>query len=78
MEKSMSFLGSIVCFSNIVTLTKHRILRYESYVFVFCFIAFFLKINGSMTSKFKPHSFPQEIPKTTAGGGILGVKMVPH
>ena len=34
-EKINVFFVSIACFSNIATLTKHCILQYEGYVFVF-------------------------------------------
>ena len=60
MKKNLFFSSPPRSFSNMATLTKHCILRYESYVFVFWAFVFFLKNIGSMTSKFKPHSFPQK------------------
>ena len=41
MEKIMHFFTSSLAFLNKATLTKHRILRYESNSFIFCIFAIF-------------------------------------
>ena len=66
-KKSMHFFTASFAFLKLVTLTKHRILRYESYFFIFCILVFFPKSIGKMTPKFKPHSFPQKHQKVVPG-----------
>ena len=62
MRKWMHFFTASLAFSNMATLTKHRILRYESYFFIFLiFVFFFLKSikkwlqNSSHTLSLKKH-----------------------
>ena len=50
-ESLMYFFTSLLDFLNMVTLTKHRILRYESYFFIFVFSCFCQKSLGKKTSK---------------------------
>ena len=59
---------------------SRNIVFYDTKAIFSCFaiLLFFLKNIGKMTPKFKPHSFPQKIPKSSLGGGILGAKMVPN
>ena len=42
-KKAMYIFTAAVVFFNMATLTKHRILRYESFFFIFCVFAFFGK-----------------------------------
>ena len=78
MRKLMHFFTASLAFSNMATLTKHRILRYESYFFIFLIFVFFPKKHQKMTPKFKPHSFPKKTLKSGPGGSILSPKMMPN
>ena len=79
MESLMYFFTSSLDFLNMVTLTKHRILRYESYFFSFLlFVLFSKKKHPKSNPKFKSHSFPQKTLKSGSGGCVLGPKMMPN
>ena len=55
-------------FLNIATLTKHRILRYESYFFIFCVCMFFLKKHRTHDSKIQWAIFDPKITKEKSLG----------
>ena len=64
------------CFLNMTTFTKHRILRYESYFFIFLHFVFLQRNINKNTPKFKSHSVLQKTLKSGSRGCVLGPKMV--
>ena len=77
MKKTMRFFASSLVFFNMATLTKHRILRYESYFFIFRVFVFFSKKKRLKTcSKIETTFFPQKSPKSHPRGPVLGPKTV--
>ena len=69
------FTPSLV-FLNMATLTKHRILRCESYFFISRVLVFFLKKQGKINSKNQPTFFPQKTRKSGPGRPVLDPKMI--
>ena len=79
MNKIMHFFTSSPAFLNMATLTKHRILRCESYFFIFRALVFLSNKNHQKTTpKFKKQFFAQKSPKKGLRGRILEPKTVPN
>ena len=57
MKKTMRFFTSSLVFFNMATLTKHCILQYESYFFIFRVFAFFLKKTSKNVLRNSRHAF---------------------
>ena len=74
MKKDMYFCIAALAFLNMATLTKHRILRYESYFFIFCVFVFFLKSPRTNDSKIQGATFIQTITKDWSPGTQFGTK----
>ena len=64
------FVHLLVSFFELATLTKHCILRYETYFFMFCIFHFFLKKCEKLSAKLDPEQTSQKRDK-------LGPKMGP-
>ena len=62
-ECSMYFFTSSLVFLNMVTLTKHRILRCESYFFIFWTCVFFLKDHRKVESTLQKPIFVLKNPQ---------------
>ena len=68
MKKTMRFFASSLVFFNMATLTKHCILQYESYFFIFRVFAFFLKkIVEKRVPKSRPRFSLKNHPKVVPG-----------
>ena len=79
MQKTMHLFSASLVFLNMATLTKHCILRYESYFFSFCVFAFFFEKNiEKIAQKFNQHFLPQKTLNSRPGGPVLGPKIVPN
>ena len=68
MKKTMRFFTSSLVFFNMATLTKHYILQYESYFFIFRVFAFFLKKHRKKRSKIETTFFLSEITQKSSPG----------
>ena len=77
-EKTMHVFTAALVFLSMATLTKHRILRYESYFFMFRVFVFFPKNCEKMTSKCKEQFSTQKSHQNGPRGPVLGPKMVPN
>ena len=77
-EKTMHVFTAALVFLSMATLTKHRILRYESYFPIFRVFVFFPKSIEKITSNFTQQFWTQKSPKNGPGGPVLGPKMVPN
>ena len=62
-KRHVYFFIAAFVFLNMATLTKHRILRYESYFFIFCVFVFFLKNPRTNESKIQGATFIRTITK---------------
>ncbi len=75
MKKTMRFFASSLVFFNMATLTKHCILHYESYFFIFRVFVFFLKkIIEKRVPKSKPRFSLKNHPKVIPGDPFLDPK----
>ena len=68
----MYFFIASLLFLNMATLTKHRILRYESYFSIFCVFAFFPKKHQKKCSKIQPTIFAPKNAKKWSRGFCFG------
>ena len=68
MESLMYFFTSSLDFLNMVTLTKHRILRYESYFFIFWICVFISKISSKSWDNTSKTNFCFKKPSIMAPG----------
>ena len=67
-KKRCVFFASSLVFFNMATLTKHYILQYESYFFIFRVFAFFLKKNvEKRVPKSRPRFSLKNHPKVVPG-----------
>ena len=73
----MHVFTAALVFLSMATLTKHRILRYESYFPIFRAFVFFPKNIENITSNFKEQFWTQKSPQNDPRGSVLGPKMVP-
>ena len=71
------FIAAFV-FLNMATLTKHRILRYESYFFIFCVLRFLIKKHRKNNLKCKEQFWTPKSTQNCPRGSVLGPKMVPN
>ena len=78
MKKTMCFFASSLVFFNMATLTKHCILQYESYFFIFRVFAFFLKKHRKKRSKIETTFFPSEITQKSFPGTRFGSQNGPE
>ena len=78
MKKTMHFFSASLVFLNMATLTKHCILRYESYFFIFCVFAFFLEKHRKNSSKIQPAFFPSKNTKKSSRGARFGSQNGPE
>ena len=60
MEILMYFFTSSLVFLNMVTLTKHRILRYERYFFIVCIFVFCSEKPRTNDSQIQDATFIQK------------------
>ena len=67
-ESLMYFFTSLLDFLNMVTLTKHRILRYESYFFIFWICVFISKISSKSWDNTSKTNFCFKKPSIMAPG----------
>ena len=68
MKKNGVFFTAALVFFNMATLTKHYILQYESYFFIFRVFAFFLKkIVEKRVPKSRPRFSLKNHPKVVPG-----------
>ena len=82
-EKSMKqqtcfFSQPRVLFSNWRPPTKHYILRYESYFFIFCVFAFFSKKTSKNVLRNRDHVFPSKITQKSSPGTRFGTQNGPE
>ena len=78
MKKTMHFFSASLVFLNMATLTKHCILRYESYFFIFRVLAFFLEKHRKNSSKIQPAFFTSKNAKKSSRGTRLGSQNGPE
>ena len=78
MKKTMHFFAASLVFSNMATLTKHCILRYESYFSIFWVFAFCLKKHRKNGSKIQPAFFPSKNTKKSSRGTRFGSQNGPE
>ena len=74
MKKNLFFSSPPRSFSNMATLTKHCILRYESYFYIFCGFAFFVKNRRKTCSKIETTFFLSKITKKSSPGTHFGTQ----
>ena len=72
MKKTIHVFTASLVFLNMATLTKHCILRYESYFLIFRICAFFAKKTSKEVSKIQAVLFPSSIPQQSCPGGRFG------
>ena len=70
----MRFSHRRLFFFDIATLTKHCILRYESYFYIFCGFAFFVKNRRKTCSKIETTFFLSKITKKSSPGTHFGTQ----
>ena len=78
MKKTMWFFAAALVVFNMATLTKHCILQYESYFFIFRVFAFFLKKNSRKAFQNRDHVFSFKNHSKVVPGSVLGPKTVPN
>ena len=78
MKKTMRFFTASLVFLNMATLTKHRVLRYESYFSIFRVFAFFLKKPRKNSSKIQATFFPSKNTKKSSRGTRFGSQNGPE
>ena len=80
MQKTMHLFSASLVFLNMATLTKHCILRYESYFFSFCVFAFFFfrEKHRKNSSKIQPAFFTSKNAKQSSRGTRLGSQNRPE
>jgi len=79
MQKTMHLFSASLVFLSMATLTKHCILRYESYFFSFCVFAFFFSRKTSKnSSKIQPVFFTSKNAKQSSWGTRLGSQNRPE
>ena len=78
MKKTMRFFASSLVFFNMATLTKHCILQYESYFFIFRVFAFFLKKSSKNVFRNRSHVFPSKITQKSSPGTRFGTQNGPE
>ena len=78
MKKTMRFFASSLVFFNMATLTKHYILQYESYFFIFRVFAFFLKKSSKNVFRNRDHVFPSKITQKSSPGTRFGTQNGPE
>ena len=74
----MYFFIAALVFLNMATRTKHRILRYESYFFIFCIFMFFLRKHRKNDSKIQRAICVPKITHKWRPGTHSGSKIVPN
>ena len=72
MKKTMRFFASSLVFFNMATLTKHCILQYESYFFIFRVFVFFSKKTSKKHSKIQVALIPSKKTKKWFRGMRFG------
>ena len=77
-KKTMHLFSASLVFLNMATLTKHCILRYESYFFIFCVFAFFLEKHRKNSSKIQPAFFTSKNAKKSSRGTRFGSQNGPE
>ena len=78
MEKMMCFFTSSLVFFNMATLTKHYILQYESYFFIFRVFVFFSKKTSKNVLQNRHHIFPSKITQKSSPGIRFGTQNGPE
>ena len=78
MRKDAHFFIAALVFLIMATLTKHRILRYESYFFIFRVFAFFLKKHRKKCFKIDAALFPLKITEKSSPGSGFGSQNGPE
>ena len=78
MKKTMRFFTSSLVFFNMATLTKHCILQYGSYFFIFRVFAFFLKKSSKNAFRNRDHVFPSGITQKSSPGTRFGTQNGPE
>ena len=68
----MQFLTASLFFLNMATLTKHRVLRYESYFPIFCVFVFFPEKHRKKYLKFQRAILDPKIPPKWSPGIRFG------
>ena len=78
MKKTRCFFTSPLVFFNMATLTKHCILQYESYFFIFRVFAFFSKKTSKNVLQNRDHVFPSKITQKSSPGTRFGTQNGPE
>ena len=78
MKKTMHFSIASLVFLSMATLTKYRILRYESYFSIFCDSLFFLKKHQKNSSKIQATFSPSKNTKKCSQVGRFGSQNGPE
>ena len=78
MKKTMRFFASSLVFFNMATLTKHCILQYESYFFIFRVFVIFTKKHGKNNAKMLEAGFVAKITTEWSPGRYFGSKNAPE
>ena len=78
MKKTMRFFTSSLVFFNMATLTKHYILQYESYFFIFRVFVIFTKKPGKNNAKMLEAGFVAKITTEWSPGRYFGSKNAPE
>ena len=78
MKKTMRFFASSLVFFNMATLTKHYILQYESYFFIFRVFVFFSKKTSKNVLQNRHHIFPSKITQKSSPGTRFGTQNGPE
>ena len=78
MKKTMCFFASSLVFFNMATFTKHNILQYESYFFIFRVFPFFSKKTSKNVLQNRHHIFPSKITQKSSPGTRFGTQNGPE
>ena len=78
MKKTMRFFASSLVFFNMATLTKHCILQYESYFFIFRVFVIFTEKHGKNNTKMLEAGFVAKITTEWSPGSYFGSKNAPE
>ena len=74
----MHFFSAALAFLSMATLTKHHILRYESYFFVFCVFVYFTKKQRKNDLEMQKAILDPKISPTWSPGTRFGSKNGPE